>query len=120
MQQKMQEREQENLAQMQKDLNLSKDQMTKIQALHEKKKAEMRADFEKNKQDRMARMEEMKAKREEMDKQMKSILSQDQYTKWQADRKAKMEQRRQEMQGRKNGGDRPHHKPMQTAVEPTK
>jgi Spy/CpxP family protein refolding chaperone len=100
-QQKREQKEQEHLAQMQKDLNLSQAQVAQIRELHASKKAEMKAEFDKNKEDRQAKMEQMKAKRAQMDADMKKILSPEQYDKWQADRKAKMEQRKGMMKDRK-------------------
>ncbi|MDP9958240.1 hypothetical protein [Chryseobacterium lathyri] len=99
--QKMEQKHQEHLDQMQKDLNLNESQVAQIKSLHEKRKSEMKADFDKNKEVRQAKMEEMKAKRAQMDADMKKILTPDQYDKWQADRKAKMEQRRVAMKDRK-------------------
>ncbi|MCS4305260.1 hypothetical protein [Chryseobacterium sp. BIGb0232] len=115
MQQKMQQKEQEHLAQMQKDLNLNASQVTQVKALHEKRKAEMKADFAKNKEVRQAKMEEMKAKRAQMDADMKKILTPEQYDKWQADRKAKMEQKRMAMKDK-----RMMKKPMNTAAPEVK
>ncbi|MDR6529074.1 Spy/CpxP family protein refolding chaperone [Chryseobacterium rhizosphaerae] len=115
MQQKRQQKEQEHLAQMQKDLNLNQSQVAQIKDLHEKRKAEMKADFEKNKDTRQAKMDEMKAKRAQMDADMKQILTPQQYDKWQADRKAKMEQRRVAMKDRKM-----MKKPMNTATPEVK
>lgn len=112
--QKHQQKEQEHLAQMQKDLNLNQAQVDKIKALHEKRRAEMKSEFEKNKDQRQAKMEEMKAKRAQMDADMKQILTPQQYDKWQADRKAKMEQRKVAMKERGKGGRM--HKPMNTAT----
>lgn len=108
MKEKFQQREQEHMAQMQKDLNLNQAQVDKIKALHEKRKAEMKADFEKNKDQR-------KAKRAQMDADMKQILTPQQYDKWQADRKAKMEERKVAMKERGMKGGRMH-KPMNTAA----
>ncbi|WP_336719103.1 hypothetical protein [Chryseobacterium mucoviscidosis] len=108
MKEKFQQREQEHMAQMQKDLNLNQAQVDKIKALHEKRKAEMKADFEKNKDQRQA-------KRAQMDANMKQILTPQQYDKWQADRKAKMEQRKMAMKERGMKGGRMH-KPMNTAA----
>ncbi|WP_228459182.1 hypothetical protein [Chryseobacterium carnipullorum] len=71
----------------------------------------MKADFDKNKDARQAKMEDMKAKRAQMDADMKKILTPDQYDKWQADRKAKMEQRKTAMKDRKM-----MKKPMNTAA----
>ncbi|MDQ1098689.1 MULTISPECIES: hypothetical protein [Chryseobacterium] len=98
---KMQQREQDHLAQMQKDLKLNDTQVAQIKALHEKQKAGMKADFEKNKEIRQARIEDMKAKRAQMDADMKRILTPQQYDQWQADRKEKMEQRRMAMKDRR-------------------
>lgn len=115
MQQKMEQKEQEHLAQMQKDLNLTTSQVAQVKALQEKRKAEMKADFVKNKEARQAKMEEMKAKRAQMDADMKKILTPEQYDKWQADRKAKMEERKMAMKDR-----RMVKKPMNTAVPEAK
>ncbi|MBV8326125.1 hypothetical protein [Chryseobacterium sp.] len=115
MQQKMQQREQDHLAQMQKDLNLNQSQVAQIKALQDKRKAEMKAEFAKNKEMRQAKMEEMKAKRAQMDADMKRILSPQQYDKWQADRDAKMEQRKMAMKER-----RMMKKPMNTGAPEAK
>lgn len=104
MHQKFQEREKEHLDKMQKDLNLNASQVAQIKALHEKRKAEMKTDFDRNKDQRQARMQEMKAKRERMDADMKQILTPQQYDKWQADRKEKMEKHRMAMKDRKMKG----------------
>lgn len=114
MHQKFQEKEREHLDKMQKDLNLNQSQVAQIKALHEKRKAEMKADFDKNKDRRQARMQEMKAKRERMDADMKQILTPQQYDKWQADRKAKMEQRKMAMKDKGMKGGKMH-RTMKTA-----
>lgn len=115
MQQKRQQKEQEHLAQMQKDLNLNQSQVAQIKDLHEKRKAEMKADFEKNKETRQAKMDEMKAKRAQMDADMKQILTPQQYDKWQADRKAKGEKMKMAMKER-----RMMKKPMNTGTSDVK
>ncbi|MCS3868051.1 Spy/CpxP family protein refolding chaperone [Chryseobacterium ginsenosidimutans] len=115
MQQKFQQKEQEHLAQMQKDLNLNQGQVDKIKALQDQRKAEMKAEFDKNKDQRQAKMEQMKAKRAQMDADMKQILTPQQYDKWQADRKAKMEERKVAMKERGMKGGKMH-KPMNTAT----
>lgn len=101
MREKMQQREQDHLAQMQKDLKLNEGQVAQIKALHDKQKAGMKADFEKNKEMRQARMKDMKARRAQMDADMKRILTPQQYDQWQAERKEKMEQRRMAMKDRR-------------------
>ncbi|REC46340.1 hypothetical protein [Chryseobacterium pennipullorum] len=114
MQQKMQQREQEHLAKMQKDLNLNPSQIAQIKALHEKKKSEMKAEFAKNKEAHQAKLEDRKAKRAQMETDMKKILTPEQYDKWQADRKEKMEKKRMAMK------DRKMKKPMNTAAPEVK
>lgn len=47
MKQKMEQKQQEHLDQMQKDLNLNQSQVAQIKELHNKRKAEMKAQFEK-------------------------------------------------------------------------
>lgn len=115
MHQKFQEKERDHLDKMQKDLNLNQSQVAQIKALHEKRKAEMKADFDKNKDQRQARMQEMKAKKERMDADMKQILTPQQYDKWQADRKVKMEQRKMAMKEKGMKGGKMH-RPMKTAA----
>ncbi|MFL9834558.1 Spy/CpxP family protein refolding chaperone [Chryseobacterium terrae] len=88
MHKKMEMKHQERMNEMQKELNLNESQVAKIKDLHEKRKAEM------------------KAKRQQMDNDMKTILSPDQYDKWQASRKAKMEERKSAMKERRMKGDR--------------
>lgn len=106
MKQKVQQKEQERMAEMQKELNLNQSQIAQIKGLHDKRKAEMKNNFEKNKEQRQARMEQMKAKRQQMDNDMKKILSPEQYDKWQAGKKAKMEERRAMMKEKGFKGDR--------------
>ncbi|MDH6252105.1 protein CpxP [Chryseobacterium sp. H1D6B] len=121
MQQKMMQKQNDHLAEMQKNLNLSPAQVNQIKDLQNKRMAEMKTEFQQNKGERQAKMEQMKAKREQMDNDMKQILTPDQYTKWQADRKAKMDQRKAAMKERGMKGDgKMMNKPMNTAVSETK
>jgi len=106
MKQKIQEKQQERMAEMQKELNLNQSQVAQINELHAKRKAEMKNDFEKNKDQRQAKMKEMKEKRQQMDNDMKKILSPEQYDKWQAGKKAKMDQRKAMMKEKGMRGDR--------------
>jgi len=115
-QQKRQQREQEHLDKMQKDLNLNQSQVAQIKALHEKRKADMKVDFAKNKETRKAKMEEMKVKRTQMDADMKKILTPTQYNQWQAERKAKMEARKVAMKERGMKDGKMMKKHMETAA----
>lgn len=106
MHKKMELKQQERMAEMQKELNLNEAQVAKIKNLQEKRKADMKAEFEKNKGERQAKMEKMKAKRQQMDNEMKTILTPEQYDKWQVSRKVKMEERKAMMKERGMKHDR--------------
>lgn len=73
---------------MKKDLNLSDSQVSQLKALHEK-----------NQKEREKGMEQMKikaeARRKEHQEQMKSILTAEQYQKWQDNKLQKMQKQRQ-------------------------
>ena len=49
MKQRMEQKQQDRLAEMQKDLNLNQSQVAQIKALQDQRKGEMKANFEKNK-----------------------------------------------------------------------
>ncbi|PWW19905.1 MULTISPECIES: hypothetical protein [unclassified Chryseobacterium] len=115
MKQRMEQKQQEHLDQMQKDLNLNASQVAQIKVLQDKRKTEMKAEFDKHKADRQAKMQEMHAKRAQMDADMKKILTPDQYDKWQADRKAKAEKMKMAMKER-----RMMKKPMNTGTAEVK
>lgn len=89
----------ERMAQMKQELGLSDSQVTQINALQDKRKAEMKLKME-------AQKAERKAKNKAADDEMRKILSPDQYAKWQANKKAKMDNRKEMMKNRgmDNGG----------------
>ena len=97
----MQKRQQEHLDKMSKDLNLSKDQVKKIKDLQDKQMADMQKNMQQRDVDRKAKMDEMKKKQDAHAAEMKKILTPEQYQKWDADKKAKMEKRREMMKDRK-------------------
>lgn len=108
MHQKMDDRQKEHLAKMQKDLNLSNAQVQQIQALQDKNRAEREANMQKHEKMRAEKMEQMKAKRAEHDAEMQKILTPDQYKKWQQQRVENMQNRMDKMKMRdgKRGGSR--------------
>ncbi len=97
----MQKRQQEHLDKMSKDLNLSQDQIKKIKDLQDKQIADVKKNLKKNKEERNDRMQEMKKKQEAHAAEMKKILSEDQFKKWEADRKNKMERSKEMMKDKK-------------------
>src|SRR5580765_6271573 len=83
----------QRIEQLDKELTLTADQKTKLKGYFEgerKKMQEMRADTSLT---REQRQEKMKASREDLNKEMKSVLTADQFTKWEKD----AEKRREEM-----------------------
>ena len=85
----MQKRHQERMNEMKKDLSLSDAQVQKINTLHQKNQEERIKQMEQRYQQRS----EMKKKREQMDNEMKQILTPEQYQKWQTQKQEKMKNR---------------------------
>lgn len=106
MKQKMEQKEQARISEMQKELNLNQNQVSQIKDLHAKRKAEMKTEFDKNSALRQEKKEKMKANKMQMENDMKKILSPEQFEKWQANKKAKMEQKRAMMKEKGMSGDR--------------
>jgi periplasmic protein CpxP/Spy len=76
------ERQKQQMETMKKELNLTSDQVTKIEALQAETNTKTRAIFESGANDREANREKMRAVREDHNKKLKSILTKDQATKW--------------------------------------
>lgn len=87
------EMHQQRMNEMKQELGLSDSQVAQINALQDRRKAEMKTKMDAQKADR-------KAKNQAADDEMRKILSPDQYTKWQASRKEKMEKRKEMMKNK--------------------
>lgn len=94
----MEQKRQDKMKMMQTELNLSDAQMTKIQALQEKKMAEKRAMAPQVQAERKSKMEAMKANHDQWNNEMKQILTPEQYQKWETSKKDKMQNKRKNMQ----------------------
>ena len=104
--QKMHEQKRvQHLADMEKELNLNKSQVAQIKAMQDRNIAERKAENERNIEVRKQKMQMMKQKREAMNNQMKQILSAEQYAKWEANKKAKMQQRKENFKNKKGNFD---------------
>jgi Spy/CpxP family protein refolding chaperone len=95
------------------ELNLSDEQVAKIQAANKKRKEQMDKLKEERKGERKENMEKIKGISEEFDRDMKAILTPEQYTKFDEIRddkreqiKEKMKEKRKEKKGRKGEGRR--------------
>jgi hypothetical protein len=93
------EKHNERMAQMKQELGLTDAQVAQINGLQDKRKNEMQANMQ-------AQQAKRQASNQAGDDEMKKILTPDQYNKWQANRKAKMDQRKEMMNNRRmdNGG----------------
>ncbi len=91
------QRKAERFDKMKTDLKLSDAQVSQIKNLQEKNKAQR----EKMMAERKVQMQEHKAKREQMQADMKKILTPEQYAKWEQMKKDNMQKKTTMMQNRK-------------------
>ncbi|MDQ0478047.1 hypothetical protein [Chryseobacterium sp. MDT2-18] len=98
---KMEQKRAEHLKKMQSELNLSDAQVSKIKALQDKKMAERMKNAPQKQAERKARMEKMNALRAQHEAEMKQILTPEQYQKWQANKKQKMQHEGKMMKGKR-------------------
>lgn len=75
----MQQRQAQHLAQMEKNLNLTKVQVSQIKAMQEKHLAQRM-------ENQKLRQQQMQNNREQMENDMKKILTPEQFAKWQSNR----------------------------------
>jgi len=97
----MEQKRAENLKMMQTELNLSSAQVAQIKAMQDKKMADRKANAPQMQAERKARMEIMQMKKEEWKKEMKQILTAEQYKKWEATRQNKMQNNSKSMNGKR-------------------
>lgn len=95
---KFEEKRTERLAQLKSELNLTDAQVAQIKVLQDKKMETRKAEMQVEKADRQ---KEMKAKMDQNDKDMKSILTPEQYKKWQEKKEQKMQERKDKMATKK-------------------
>lgn len=91
---KFEEKRTERLANLKSELNLTDAQVGQIRALHDKKIEAHKAEQQVEKANKR---KEMKAKMEQNDQDMKSILTPEQYKKWQEKKAEKMKERKDKM-----------------------
>lgn len=97
----MQQMRADHMKKMQSELGLSTAQVSQINALQDKKMAERKASAPQMQAERKAKMEQMKAKKDQWNAEMKQILTPEQYAKWQADKKEKMQNRKGKMESKR-------------------
>ena len=98
---KMEQKRADHMKQMQTDLNLSEAQVAKLKVLQDQRMAERRQNAPQMQVERKAKMDQMKAKRDQHQAEMKNILTPEQYQKWEAMRKEKMQEKGMMMKGNK-------------------
>lgn len=97
----MEQNRAEKMKMMQTELSLTNDQVAQIKMLQDKKMADRKANEPKMQAERKAKVQQMKAKNEQWNAEMKQILTPDQYTKWEANKQAKMKDRKGSMHNKK-------------------
>ena len=94
----MEQKRQDNMREMERDLGLNKSQVAQLQALHDRQMAERKQMRTQTEAQRKARVEQMKAKREGMSTEMRRILTPEQYQRWETMMAEKMQNKRMKMQ----------------------
>lgn len=107
------QREAQHMDELKKDLNLTPAQVAQLQALHDKQQQMHEQERVKNEQLKKAKLQDMKKQREDMDNEIKNILTPEQYQKWDAKRKAKMQERKENFQKHMGEKRKDFGKPMQ-------
>lgn len=106
--QTMQMKGEKHMDKMKQELNLSDDQVMKIKALQQKNMADRKAWKADDKNSDMSKKDKMGMKKDnhkDMKDQMKQILTPDQYSKWEANMKAKKHNMKgKKMQMKNDGG----------------
>lgn len=99
---KMEQKQTEKLQSMKTELNLSDAQVAKIRTLQDEKMAQRKANEPKMQAERKAKMEGMKQQKEDWNKQMKQILTPEQYAKWEQKKADKMKMKGDKMHRKGN------------------
>ena len=94
----MEQKRQDHMKEMERDLGLNKTQVAQLQALHDRQMAERKQMRTQTEAQRKARVEQMKAKREGMSTEMRRILTPEQYQRWETMKAEKMQNKRMKMQ----------------------
>lgn len=112
----MEQKRAEHMADMQKELNLTQAQVSQLKALHEKHQAQREAQRKENQDLRKQKMEAFKKDKQQMDNEMRQILTPEQYAKWEAKKAEKMANRKAKFQDKRMNKDldknKMHAKPM--------
>jgi len=84
----------QQIERLDKELQLTADQKAKLKTYFESERKKMQALREDTSLTREQRQEKGKALREDLNKEMKSVLTPEQFTKWEKDQKARQEARK--------------------------
>lgn len=100
--QEMQAKRDAHLDMMKKDLNLTQTQVNQLKSIHEKYQAQRIQERQKMTQMRKQQMEAGKMQRQQMDDEMRKVLTPEQYQKWQLKKQENMQKmQNKNMQNRK-------------------
>ena len=101
MQQKRAANQEAHFAKMKTDLNLNDTQVAKIRSMQTEMKSTRQEEMKNRKEMNKESATKMKAKREMMNNEMKTILTPDQFKKWEMQKMADQKERKSKMQNRK-------------------
>lgn len=101
MQKHRTEKMQQHFQEMQTELNLSSAQVTQLKNMHERRAAARKEHMEKQRELHLRN-------KQEAESEMRKILTPQQYTKWEAMKQAKMEQRKKDRMRRMDGKNQFH------------
>ena len=88
----------QRIDQLDKELKLTADQKTKLKTYFEGERKKMQALRDDTSLTREQRQEKMRASREDLNKEMKSVLTPEQFTTWEKDQKARQDARKKAKQ----------------------
>lgn len=102
-----QERANKVTEEMVKDFGISEEQKTKVQALALKRAETVSAIKMKGKEEKKAHRADMKKANEEFEKELKTVLTPEQFTKWEAKKKQMKEKRKERRKNNSKDSETP-------------
>lgn len=97
----MEQKRAQHMAKMEQELNLTKAQVSQIKAIQDRHQAQREQERIKNQELRKQKMEAYKKDKQQMDDEIRKVLTPEQYAKWQAKKQENMQKKQDMMQQRR-------------------
>ncbi|SNV43342.1 Uncharacterised protein [Chryseobacterium taklimakanense] len=97
----MEQKRVQHMAKMEQELNLTKAQVSQIKAIQDRHQAQREQERIKNQELRKQKMEAYKKDKQQMDDEIRKVLTPEQYAKWQAKKQENMQKKQDMMQQRR-------------------